>query len=302
MESSLVTTWLTFGLLGSAICAVWIIPTQAARHYTWMALFGAAIACGVAAGFLNTVAVVELAVFGALAYAAARTDIRRWQSIVFGTLTGVMALALAMHKLAGFSNPLLISNVRFSADATAFTQYANFDKAAVGLILLAFLCRRANTGAQWLAVLRRSLPIAALTTLMVMAIAIAVGYVAPQFKLPPYTPVFLATNLLFTCVAEEAFFRGFLQERLAKSLPATRTWQAAAILFSGVLFGVAHLGGGAVYASLATLCGLGYAYAYAVTKRSKPPSSCISPSMPSTLSALVIRRSNSYPNSAWPRA
>jgi membrane protease YdiL (CAAX protease family) len=161
--------------------------------------------------------------------------------------------------------------MRFSPDALPFTQYANFDKAAVGLIFLALLCRRASTGAEWLAMLRRTLPIAAVTMIVVLAIAVGVGFVAPQFKLPPYTPVFLATNLLFTCVAEEAFFRGFLQERLANALPDNRAWQASVVVFSGVLFGLAHLGGGTVYALLATLCGLGYAYAYAVTKRIEAP-------------------------------
>jgi uncharacterized protein len=261
--------WLTFGLLGMAICAVWITPNQATRHTTWMALFGASIVCGLAAGFLKPIAVPVLAGFAALAWFAAFGTTR--QRVVFGILAGMAALALAMHRLPGFSNPQLISNMRFSADAMPFTQYANFDKGAVGLILLAFLCRRCGTRDEWLAMLRRSAPVAAVTIIVVLALSLGIGFVAPQFKLPPYTPIFLATNLLFTCVAEEAFFRGFLQDRLAGALPATRVWQAAVVVFSGVLFGLAHLGGGAVYAVLATLCGLGYAYAYAVTKRIEAP-------------------------------
>lgn len=261
--------WLAFGLLGMSICAVWITPTPASRHYTWMALFGASIGCGLTTGLLKPIAVPELAAFAALAWYASFGTTR--QRVVFGTLTAIIALALAMHRLPGFNNPQLISDMRFSANATAFTQYANFDKAAVGLILLAFLCRRSSTRAEWLDVLRRTAPVAAVTIIVVLALAVAIGFVTPQFKLPPYTPIFLVTNLLFTCVAEEAFFRGFLQDRLAGVLPATRMWQAAVVAFSGILFGVAHLGGGAVFALLATLCGIGYAYAYAVTKRIEAP-------------------------------
>jgi uncharacterized protein len=269
MESSFVAIWLTFGLLGMAICAVWITPTQATRHFTWMALFAASIGCGLAAGFLKPIAVPVLAMFTTLAWYASFGTTR--QRVVFGTLAGIMALALAMHRLPGFSNPPLISNMRFSADATPFTQYANFDKGAVGLILLAFLCRRCGTRAEWLAMLQRTAPVAAVTAIVVLALAVGVGFVAPQVKLAPYTPVFLATNLLLTCVAEEAFFRGFLQDRLALALPDTRTWQTVAVVTSAALFGLAHLGGGAVYALLATLCGLGYGYAYAVTKRIEAP-------------------------------
>jgi len=271
MDSSLVSLWLTFGLLAFSITAVWVTPTPASRHYPWMALFGAAIVCGLSWRILNAIAALELAAFGALAYYVANGEMKKGMRAFLGIVTGILALALAMHRLPGFSNPQLIANVRFSADAIAFTQYANFDKAAVGLILLAFLCRRCSTGAQWRDMLRKTLPVAAATTVVVLAIAIAVGFVAPQFKLPAYTPVFLLTNLLFTCVAEEAFFRGLLQDRLAGALPDTRPWQAAVVVFSGALFGLAHLGGGPVYALLATLCGVGYAYAYAVTKRIEAP-------------------------------
>lgn len=267
MDSPAVLTWLTFGLLAASIVAVWITPTPASRHTTWMVLFGAALACGVVGGFLSVLAVAELAAFGALAYYVAHGKLNKASRIALGILTGFLALALAMHLLPGFNNPKLIANVRFSPDALPFTQYANFDKAAIGLILLAFLCRRCTTAGEWTDMLRRTLPVAAVTIIGVLAIAIGVGFVAPQFKLPAYTPIFLATNLLFTCVAEEAFFRGFLQDRLANALPATRAWQIAVVVFSGVLFGLAHLGGGPVFALLATLCGVGYATAYAVTRR-----------------------------------
>lgn len=46
------------------------------------------------------------------------------------------------------------------------------------------------------------------TTVAVLRIGIVIGYVRPELKFPPIAFGFLATNLLFTCVAEEAFFRG----------------------------------------------------------------------------------------------
>ncbi|MDP5009557.1 MAG: CPBP family intramembrane metalloprotease, partial [Glaciimonas sp.] len=82
-----------------------------------------------------------------------------------------------------------------------------------------------------------------------------------------YTPLFLIVNLLFTCVAEEVFFRGVLQERLAGLLPSSTMAAIIVVLCSAALFGVAHIGGGIIYVSLATLSGIGYAYAYHATKR-----------------------------------
>jgi len=142
---------------------------------------------------------------------------------------------------------------------------------AVGLILLAFLCKRAETVSDWREVLRRTAPIALITTVIVIVTAVASGFVRPEFKLSSFTPTFLATNLLFTCVAEETFFRGFLQDRLAPSLGRIRFGGPIAIFCSGILFGLTHVGGGMNYTLLATLVGIGSAYAYSATQRIEAP-------------------------------
>lgn len=262
--------WLSFSLLGLAICAAWY-PAAAAparlRPPPWLLLFGAAIASGLGAGILAWIAVLELALFGAVAYVAGRDDVaRRWR-LLCGIACALMALALAMHALPGFNNPVLIAKAQFSPGAAPFTQYANFDKAAVGLILLACLCRRAATAAQWRDSLRRALAIGAATIAVVMAVAVLVGYVRLDLHVPRYTAVFIVTNILFTCVAEEAFFRGFLQERLGRALASSAYGGTIALLCSALAFGAVHFAGGPVYVLLATLCGLGYAYAYTGTRR-----------------------------------
>jgi len=270
MNAADVALWLTFGLLGVAIAAVWLSPLKVARTVSiapWMMFFAMATASGVAAGFVSPAGVLALLVFAGMAHLSSAERFGRIWRTIFGIVTAFLALALALHKLPGFNNPQLIANVCFSRDAVPYTQYANFDKASVGLILLAFLCPRAATAADGRALLRRTLPVAAVTLVVVMAVAMAMGVVRPQFKWPAYTLVFLATNLLFTCVAEEAFFRGFVQNRLAAAWPANHGWQMLVLALSAALFGLAHLGGGPAYALLATVAGLGYAYAFHVTGR-----------------------------------
>jgi len=79
---------------------------------------------------------------------------------------------------------------------------------------------------------------------------------------------FLVANLLFTCVAEEAFFRGLIQERLMRLAETRRqpAWNWIAIAVSTLLFGLAHAGGGATWLLVATIAGLGYALVYARTR------------------------------------
>jgi membrane protease YdiL (CAAX protease family) len=75
--------------------------------------------------------------------------------------------------------------------------------------------------------------------------------------------------LLWTCVLEEGFFRGVVQERLAAWPPiaARPALRALPVAVAAALFGLTHLPGGAVYAALAALAGLGYGWAYARTRR-----------------------------------
>ena len=54
------------------------------------------------------------------------------------------------------------------------------------------------------------------TAAAVLSAAVITGYVRPEIKLPSITLEFLATNLFFTCIAEEAFFRGLIQERMTR--------------------------------------------------------------------------------------
>lgn len=60
-------------------------------------------------------------------------------------------------------------------------------------------------------------------------------------------------NLFFTCMAEEALFRGYLQQRLSQWLSA---WPA--LIITALIFGTAHLAGGMWMVMFATLAGLIY--------------------------------------------
>lgn len=265
---------LTFVLLALSICAVWLPSIRLGAKIDappWLAFLFGAIASGLAQGYLTFLAVLWIALLGLAARLAAQPVSMRSQRTMGTSTASLLALALALHLLPGFHNPVLIENAHFSADAAPYTQYANFDKAVGGLLLLTFLCRRTRTLAESRELLRNGfLPI--LTTApIVVGIAVALRYVEPDFKLPAYTPVFLITNLLFTCVAEEAFFRGLVQERLATALGFGRIGGVIVILTSGLLFGLAHYPSGMTYVAISSVLGCGCAYSYAITRRIEAP-------------------------------
>jgi membrane protease YdiL (CAAX protease family) len=254
---------LPFVLLCAALCAVWIAPLPVAgrRLPPWPVLHLAAIATAWADGVLQAPAVAALALLAAFAFGS-RCARARWLRAVLMVLAAAVAIALFVHVAPGFRNPKLYDGIRFTGDALPFTQYLNFDKGSAGLLLLAAFAPRSSTLREWRGTLATAGLAFGATAVAVFALAVSMQQVAFAPKLPVLAIQFLFANLLLTCIAEEALFRGLLQEQLQRRLPAV-----VAVALSAVLFGLAHLAGGPVSALLAGLAGLGYAAAYARTRR-----------------------------------
>ena len=77
---------------------------------------------------------------------------------------------------------------------------------------------------------------------------------------------FIAINLLFTCVAEEAFFRGLLQTKLTQIITAERLAILAPIV-TAIVFALAHFVGGINYVFVSAVAGFGYSYIFYKTQR-----------------------------------
>lgn len=253
----------TFGLLAMTIILLWVpVPAiRGVRCWAWCAGLVLACGAGLAGGILDGRALAAIAVYIALAVGA-RDASGAWTRRLLLTLTGLGALLFALHRIPGFDNPVVAGGIRFSADALPFTLRANFDTAVAGIVLVGVFCQRIATGAEWRAMLRRIAPVVLSTLVIVLGLGIVLGHVRPDLKWTPYSAWFLTYNLLITCVTEEAFFRGFLLERLAQAMRGWRVGMAVAVIASSLLFGLAHLGGGVQLALLATVAGLLYAAAY----------------------------------------
>jgi uncharacterized protein len=266
---------ITYFLLGLAIVAVWFPPLRVAGRALapWGIIFGVAVASGLGSGVLSWAALIPLAAMAGLALLESRW--RRngapspWRRGMAGALAGLVALALALHALPGFHNAVLLSAVTLSPGAPPFTQYLNFDKGAAGLFLLLY-CQRSAGAAEALRWAPATLAAAALTTAVVVGLALALGHVQMDPKWPPMGGWLLAANLLFTCTAEEAFFRSLIQAPLERGLPATRYRAALAVALSTALFVLAHSPLDAVRALLVALTGLGAASIFALSRRIEP--------------------------------
>lgn len=255
----------TFGALTLALACLWLpnsyrfpIPTQ----WFWLLPLAAGILSGLHYGFLQPIALLSIALFGLACFVGSWSAGSRLIKRLSGGLVLLGGCALFLHGLPGFANPKLFSDLKLSPDAVPYSKYLNFDSALIGLGILGFGHRRLNGIAEWGAMLRRAAPVMLTTLLLVMLLSLWLSYVRWQ---PKWTELFIFWawgNLFFTCIAEEAFFRGFIQKHLLLVLSDSRSGTVIALFGASILFGLAHWTGGIHYVLLATMAGMGYGLAY----------------------------------------
>ncbi|AUA58113.1 CAAX amino terminal protease self- immunity [Achromobacter spanius] len=172
-----------------------------------------------------------------------------------------VAGALFLHLAPGFHNPLVIAPAPLTADAVAFGMYLNLDKPLVAFwVVLALAPPMAGAD------LRRTLLAAVLAcgaaVLACLGIALAMGVVGWAPKWPDSGWIWLINNALLVTLAEEALFRGYVQQQLAARW-RHHAWGAwAALGVAAILFGLAHFAGGWQWMLLAAIAGAAYGVAY----------------------------------------
>ncbi|WP_338762666.1 CPBP family intramembrane glutamic endopeptidase [Massilia sp. METH4] len=242
-----------------AALSLWL-PSPAARWPAWAPCLFLACLVGLVVGALLPAGAATVLVLAALCLGWQRQHGGVVQGVLLVAIA-VLSLALALHAVPGFANPLLFKDVQVSPGAAPVSLYLNLDKAAAGILLCATFAAPAREALAWRRV-GTAWPVIVLTPVVVLGTGVAVGFTAVEPKWLAEAPVFLVLNLFVTCLAEEAFFRALVQGRLEHALRDRRHGATLALALASVLFGIAHLGGGPVLAALATLAGIGYGLAW----------------------------------------
>jgi len=176
------------------------------------------------------------------------------------TILFILPFLLATHSLPGFNNILLVKDVEISKDSIPYSSYLNFDKISAGLFLFWYLFTNDQRQIFKKSILKLAFPVTAVTIVVTLALA-NISLIHIDIKLSEYLPLFIISNVLFTCMTEEAYFRGVIQNKLQLRNACL------AIVTSAVLFGLAHFGTGRIdYVLISIIAGLGYATVYHRTR------------------------------------
>ncbi|MGZ9898324.1 lysostaphin resistance A-like protein [Shewanella gaetbuli] len=183
---------------------------------------------------------------------------RNWQIVSYAFIF-LWCVALFLHLAPGFNNVKVLDQVMTGPHSIPFTMYLNIDKPLIFFgLLLSYPAILGNK----LTLNRKAILFTAIPLFSLLLIAWAVGILRPELTIPYWWWLFLLNNLFITCVAEEAFFRGFIQQSLSKHFG----WLVG-ITIASLLFGFAHIGGGLLLVTFATLAGIGYGLVYHYSSR-----------------------------------
>jgi membrane protease YdiL (CAAX protease family) len=196
-----------------------------------------------------------------------RTAPRTWRRRLAATALLVLASALMVHVIPGFANPRVIADRRFTPDAVPYSVYLNFDKTFAGIVLLGWCHDRISRARDWRTMFATAAPWTAALLVVMLLLARWSGYVRFEPKFPAESWLWIWINLCFTCVAEEALFRGFIQRGLQRAWSGLSGGKWLALVVAALLFGIAHSAGGPAYVGLSTVAGVGYGWVYQRTGR-----------------------------------
>jgi membrane protease YdiL (CAAX protease family) len=178
--------------------------------------------------------------------------------LCFVTLSFVMFF----HLVPGISNFKIFDAVFVGEHCTPFTMYLNMKNGIIAFLLMYMVVPTARTRDEWKQVFVSTGIYGCICILSLMAAALASGFVKFNPKFPPQTFWFLMNNLMLVCMAEEAFFRGYIQKNLTDFCEKQSISKMFALVPASIVFGLCHYKGGALMIIFSIIAGFFYGTAY----------------------------------------
>lgn len=199
-------TSLAFFALAMTIVSLWVKRSP----WIWGPFLILAFALAYMAKVVGSDALIPIGALLVL-HTILKGDLRGLARFILVVIAIVVSLGLALHKFPGFDNPQILDKVKISKNAYPFSLSLNFDTPFMGLFVLALGFPLIGSIREFGRLLKVALPLSIGGMAILIVLSLYWGMIAWDPKIPRIFWFFLIQNLLFTCVIEEAFWRGFVQ-------------------------------------------------------------------------------------------
>lgn len=263
-----ITTIMTYTFLYLAVVLLWVPSFK--KISLWSVALFISVVFGLVSQRIDFIGLVFILILACATLCLNNQEIPITLRVLSAIVLFVLGLGFGLagvHLLPGFENLRVLNKAYISSNGIPFSLYLNFDKTVVGIFILGILHQRIATKVEWREMFKVMVPRALLVIFIVAILSFAFKFVWFDPKLSQSLPIWAVTNLLFVCLAEEGFFRGFIQKYLCLMLRRVSYGNAIAIILSSILFGLSHFMGGTQYVILATIAGIGYGWIYWRTQR-----------------------------------
>ncbi len=227
----------TYFILILAILSFWVY-----RHaFFWVGLLFTSIVLALVANIITPPALIPI-IFLAACHFCLKSQIQGFLRAILICLASILSLGLTLHLFPGFNNWLIVQGIQVSPDGVPFTLYFNYDKPFIGIFILGFGLPLLSTWKEWKLKFAPICIWSGITIIAMLALSQIFGIVNFDPKIPPITAPWITANLFLVCIADEVFWRGFLQREITNSLrPKTKWAPYIAIGILSTIFALMHL-------------------------------------------------------------
>ncbi|MBS0604940.1 MAG: CPBP family intramembrane metalloprotease [Verrucomicrobia bacterium] len=229
-------TSMCFFAFGMSFISLWVRKTPA----LWASFLLIAYILAFEANIATWISLIPVLILFFCHYYLNKEIQKSARFLLFGSAV-VLSLALAFHFLPGFHNWKLAADLAISPGAYPYNLWFNFDKPFIGIFALAFGIPLISSRPQLLKVLKLSIPMSLAGILIMMGISLHFDLVKWDPKIPVIFFIWLIDNLIFVCIPEEAFFRGFIQRWLFNWFGETPLAGFGSIFVTSIFFTLLHL-------------------------------------------------------------
>lgn len=196
-----------------------------------------------------------------------KTKLTPYKRFFVGLVCFALSQVVLWRLVPGIDN-FYMGDMTLKEGSIPLTLWWNIDKPLLSILILGLVPFSKLSLHDWRTVILRTLPVIVVCALCLAPLALCAQMVRWSPGLPAMASQLLIRNLIFVVIAEEVFYRFFLQNalyNLAHYFKLSRWWALTAITFLFAVCG--HASGGPLYAAFAGIAGFFYGYAYHTTKR-----------------------------------